>query len=100
MTRREAIEILEEVKYNDDSMYAFSKAYCDALDMAIKALEAQGAKDPVYTAFYDIGGKNLSHYDCGACGAFLYSVAWFGSTLKDDRPKYCSRCGQAVKWDE
>lgn len=70
-----------------------------SLDDAIELLKAQEPKDPVYTAFYDIGGKNLSHWDCGACGAFLYGAAWFGSVLKDDRPKYCSRCGRAVKWD-
>ena len=41
MTKREAIEILEEVKTLDDSMFAYSQAYNDALDMAIEALKAQ-----------------------------------------------------------
>lgn len=39
MTRREAIEILEEVKLMDDSMYAYNPAYEEALDMAIAALK-------------------------------------------------------------
>lgn len=39
MTRREAIEILEEVKLLDDSMYAYNPAYEEALDMAITALK-------------------------------------------------------------
>ena len=41
MTKHEAIEILEEVKTLDDSMFAYSQTYNDALDMAIEALKAQ-----------------------------------------------------------
>lgn len=41
MTREEAVEILEEVKTLDDSMFTYSQAYNDALDMAIEALKAQ-----------------------------------------------------------
>ena len=39
MTEKEAIEILEEVKELDDTMYAYNPAYMNALDMAIEALE-------------------------------------------------------------
>ena len=41
MTIEEAIEILEEVKTIDDSMYAYNDSYLAALDMAIEALKAQ-----------------------------------------------------------
>ena len=41
MTRHEAVEILEEVKMIDDSMFAYSQAYNDALDMAIEMLKSQ-----------------------------------------------------------
>lgn len=41
MTREEAVEILEEVKTLDDSMFAYSRVYNNALDMAIEALKAQ-----------------------------------------------------------
>lgn len=41
MTKHEAVEILEEVKTLDDSMFAYSQAYNDALEMAIEALKAQ-----------------------------------------------------------
>ena len=41
MTIRDAIEILEEVKTLDDSMYQYNPAYLDALDMALTALEAE-----------------------------------------------------------
>ena len=39
MTKQEAIEILEEVKELDDTMYAYNPAYMNALDMAIEAIE-------------------------------------------------------------
>ena len=41
MTLEEAIEILEEVKAFDDSMYAYNPAYSEAIDLAIEALKAQ-----------------------------------------------------------
>lgn len=41
MTNQEAIEILEEVKTLDDSMFAYNRAYNDAMNMAIDALKAQ-----------------------------------------------------------
>ena len=40
MTCEEAIEILQEVKALDDSMYAYDDGYMAALDMAIAALES------------------------------------------------------------
>ena len=46
MTPEEAIEILEEVKELDDTMYAYNPAYMNALDMAIEAFkEIQLYKD-------------------------------------------------------
>ncbi len=45
MTREEAIEILEEVKTIDDSMYQYNEKYLQALDLAIKALEQTDALD-------------------------------------------------------
>lgn len=38
MTEHEAIEVLEEVKELDDSMYQYNTGYLKALDMAIRAL--------------------------------------------------------------
>jgi len=46
MTREEAIEILEEVKTLDDSMFAYNRAYNDAMNMAIDALKAQEPRAP------------------------------------------------------
>lgn len=41
MTLDEAIEILEEVKELDDSIYQYNTRYLEALDIAIKALEQE-----------------------------------------------------------
>ena len=41
MTNRDAINLLEEVKILDDTMYAYNPKYLDALDMALTALEAE-----------------------------------------------------------
>ena len=46
MTKQEAIEILEEVKELDDTMYAYNPAYMNTMDMAIEAFkEIQLYKD-------------------------------------------------------
>lgn len=39
MTEKEAVEILEEVKMLDDTLYAYSSTYMKALEVAIKVLE-------------------------------------------------------------
>ena len=41
MNKFEAIEILEEVKILDDSMYQYNITYLNALDMAIKSLKTE-----------------------------------------------------------
>lgn len=41
MTNRDAINLLEEVKMLDDTMYAYNPSYLEALDMALTALEAE-----------------------------------------------------------
>lgn len=59
MTRKEAVEILEEVKTLDDSMFAYSQAYNDALDMAIEALKARESREPHYTKLeYIVNGMS------------------------------------------
>ena len=39
MTPEEAIEILEEVKELDDTLYAYNVAYMEALEVALFALK-------------------------------------------------------------
>jgi len=45
MTKEDAVNILEEIKVIDDSMYQYSEAYMTALDMAIEALREQMKRD-------------------------------------------------------
>ena len=86
MTKREAIEILEEVKTLDDSMFTYSQAYNDALDTAIEALKAQEPVRPV-TGLWD---RDIQLFNCGACG---------GEIGAGGIAKYCFHCGRAVKWE-
>ena len=39
MTKQEAIEILEEVKELDDSIYSYDSNYMEALEVAIEVLK-------------------------------------------------------------
>ena len=95
MTRHEAVEILEEVKMIDDSMFAYSQAYNDALDMAIETLKAQEPVEPKKKSFLVSGPDDYTSTPaitvCGACDAWLLTVA--------PRAKYCPQCGRAVKWE-
>ena len=86
MTKHEAIEILEEVKTLDDSMFTYSQAYNDALDMAIETLKAQEASAAHVTA--EINYRKIGN--CPNCGKPLNS---------GDCPNYCGHCGRAVKWE-
>lgn len=90
MTREEAIEILEEVKMLDDSMFTYSQAYNDALDMAIEALKAQEPVEPVV---------DIDTWKCGNCGHALEHQQLLGdNVLFHEQYNYCPECGRAVKW--
>ena len=45
MKKEDAVEILEEVKMLDDSMYQYNPAYLEALNMAIESLRADATMD-------------------------------------------------------
>ena len=91
MTKHEAVEILEEVKMIDDSMFAYSQAYNDALDMAIEALKAQEPVKPVV---------DIDTWKCGNCGHALEHQQLLGdNVLLHEQYDYCPLCGKAVKWE-
>lgn len=77
MTNKEAIETIN-VNYPDEC-YTMLR---EALDIAIKALEKQ---EPVEPKFID--GKRNHFILCGNCNTDLMRGM-----------KFCSYCGQAVKW--
>ena len=99
MTPEEAIEILEEVKELDDTMYAYNPTYMNSLDMAIealkevqqyreigtveecrKAVEKRRSKKPVLRN--DNGKLRKS---CPVCGCFFSPLS-----------RSCPKCGQAI----
>lgn len=108
MKPEEAIEILEEVKELDDTMYAYNPAYMNSLDMAITALkeiqqyleigtveecrEAVGKQNPKKCV--EDSCPDHTHYKCPSCGKIQktkYNDSTFGCILNN-----CSNCGQAL----
>ena len=103
MTPEESIEILEEVKELDDTMYAYNPAYMNALDMAIEVLkEIQqyreiGTVEECREAVEKQNQKPLDFYGdsedgkllCPSCGNDLWE-------LKECGFNNCPYCGQAI----
>lgn len=122
MKPEEAIEILEEVKELDDTMYAYSPAYMNALDMAIsslkgiqqyreigtveecrEAVEKRKPKKPKEILRHR-GGFEMQH--CPKCDTDYqvdrrykikdgYCPAC-GKLLDSAFRNYCANCGQAI----
>ena len=116
MTPEEAIEILEEVKELDDTMYAYSPAYMNALDMAISSLkgiqqyreigtveecrearEKQKPKAPKdelkINPVIDCNGAYVDadatvYLLCPNCGEMV--------GIDENVDKFCRECGQAI----
>ena len=104
MTREEVYKGLEQAdayfRSSFDAMYGtFAcekfRSWTDAIEHAIALLKAQEPVTPVFTAEIEM---DMSHWDCGACGAFILGNAYPNAT-KYIRPQYCSHCGRAVKWE-
>lgn len=112
MTKQEAIEILEEVKELDDTMYAYNPVYMNALDMAIEALkevqlyreigtveecreavEKQTAEIIKYEtdAVFNNGFGYYRIGKCPICNSCYNS---------NDEIKYCSKCGKKLDWSK
>ena len=124
MTKQEAIEILEEVKELDDTMYAYNTAYMNALDMAIEALEEiQLYKDnklclipeDVYSrqcseldAYKEIGTveecreavekqkPKKPHRNYKKFSGLWCKCGWYLGQKQCLDIKYCPNCGQAI----
>ena len=124
MTPEEAIEILEEVKELDDTMYAYNPAYMNALDMAIEAFkEIQLYKDnklclvpeDVYSrqcseldAYKEIGTveecreavekqkAKKPHRNYKKFSGLWCKCGWYLGQKQCLDIKYCPNCGQAI----
>lgn len=100
MTREEAIKALEARRRSDDVVYVGDISYPEALSMAIEALKAQEpklvaceAKRVLQDDSYDVATyADEVFYNCPKCGKRFSRYR----PAKDI--KYCSGCGQAVKW--
>lgn len=106
MTPEETIEILEEVKELDNTLYAYSSAYMEALEVAISALkegqqyhkigtveecreavEKQKPKNPVKDKYH--------HNCCPNCGWIVSGEGGYG----EEFCPHCENCGQAIQWE-
>lgn len=113
MKPEEAIEILGEVKELDDSIYAYSPAYMDAINIAISALKeiqqyrnigtVEGCREAVEKQKpkkCDVTKDNFRiYYKCPTCNHCLRVEYNHGSWM-GKKSKNCSKCGQAIQWDE
>ena len=95
MTPNEAINLLDEVKTIDDSMFQYSTAYMKALDMAIGALKKQIPMKPI-TSDQPRYGMGYEYYDwfCPTCSRFLAFDAQISNL-----PPIC-KCGQKIDWSK
>ena len=113
MTPEEAIEILEEVKELDDTLYAYSPAYMEALEVAISTLkEVQkyreiGTVEECRDAVEKQTQKKCAidscpdhtHYKCPSCGQIELSIYKHGFPRLGRITKYCENCGQALQME-
>lgn len=81
----------DECPYRKDICYGTVGLMADALSL----LKAQEPKPPRFAVAYD-----KIFYACDNCGKSLFVMANSeGLVLQQYLPKYCSECGQAVKWE-
>ena len=101
MKPEEAIEILEEVKELDDTMYAYSPAYMNSLDMAIESLkEIQqyreiGTVEECREAVEKQKPKK-PHRNYKKFSGLWCKCGWYLGQKQCLDIKYCPNCGQAI----
>ena len=89
MTNQEAINdlkvILSEITECEESICYVTDIDAEPLRLAIKALEKQIPKKPIY------GAANIKCPNCGA------TLLYYFHSFKID---YCNECGQRLDWSE
>ena len=89
MTNQEAVNdlkvILSEITECEESICYITDVDAEPLRLAIKALERQIPKKPVY------GAANIKCPNCGA------TLLYYFYSFKID---YCDECGQRLDWSE
>lgn len=97
---KHSIDVLEEIKTLDDTLYAYSDEYMNALEDGIEALTLKLLRDnfnsrsaQVPEFIHMIGDWN-ARWKCPRCGRkFSYDV-------RDIDTFYCSKCGLPLKMEE
>lgn len=74
----------------------FAKDNYEAITLAIKALEKQIPKKPIFD--YNLS-DTLSKFHC-ECGKTIKVNHDVGIMDDNDAPNYCSDCGQKLDWSE
>ena len=87
-------EVAELVNYSDSELNDGLTVDCDwwsgTLGKLKDALEMLKAQEPIKPVFERQFMSNIELYDCGKCGTSLGAKGI---------AKYCSDCGQEVKWE-
>ena len=101
MTLEEAIEILEEVKELDDTLYAYNAAYMEALEVAISTLKevqqyreigtVEECRDAVEKQKPKKPHRNYKKFSGLWC-----KCGWYLGQKQCLDIKYCPNCGQAI----
>lgn len=104
MTPEEAIEILEEVKELDDTLYAYSPAYMEALEVAISTLKevqqyreigtVEECRDAVEKQKPKKPHRNYKKFSGLWC-----KCGWYLGQKQCLDIKYCPNCGQALQME-
>lgn len=100
MTTQESIKILRNLQKRSrkkivnflgipNGEYDDIVAECNAIEVAIKALERQKPKKPIHME--DEGIRYTDPYRCPTC-----ERAFAGTGIAD----YCYHCGQRINWEE
>jgi hypothetical protein len=85
----------EPCPYKDECAKAVGESPSPLRRDALSLLKAQEAKPPRFAVAYD-----KIFYACDNCGKSLVVMANSeGLVLQKYVPKYCSECGQAVRWE-
>ena len=101
MTNEEAIEILEEVKLNNDSLSQYFKGFDEAFEIAINSIKKQIPKKPIpYRHRYIHKGKEEEqlNFRCPVCSKNKDIDFWNSFVTPGNRR--CSRCDTLLDWME
>lgn len=98
---KHSIDVLEEVKMLDDSIYSYNNEYMNALEDGIEALKflrdnfnVNESRSSQVPEFIHMIGDWSAKWKCPKCGRkFSYDV-------RDTNTFYCSKCGLPLKMEE